>query len=671
LTAARLVNLIIKLILSNFTRRHRMKLSKVAFFLVMISLFSFTLWAGVPQLVNFQGQLKNSGGSPLVNDTLAVEFKIYNSDVGGNLKWSETDTVITDANGLFTVILGKKTPIPDSVFADTVRFLGTKVGSDPEISPRSRLTAIGYVYRVSSVDGANGGTISGDLSVTGKGSFGPNNSNSGINAFVAGQFNTASGDWSVVSGGRNNTASAQDATVAGGDGNNAQGIGSFVGGGINNSAPFPYVAISGGNSNLALDTAATIGGGSYNKVSGSYSTVSGGGGPTPADSNSASGDWSVVGGGTRNSASSAHASVSGGYSNLAANGEATVGGGMLNAALGPISTVSGGRNNNSFQTASTVGGGRYNLAHGSYSVVSGGGGPTLADSNSASGDWSVVAGGAKNKATGQSSVVGGGSSNTASDLLATTSGGEFNEASGNHSTIGGGRLNQANGSLATVGGGQANIASNSGAVVSGGGTNKSRGFYSVVSGGGGGLTADSNSASGDWSVIPGGRQNTASGDYSFAAGRRAKATHTGAFVWADSQNTDFTSDTVNTYNIRAENGVVLASNAEASKTIGVGEYFRDNAIVAWGTVTSGSILSQEFGVASFVNDSAGVYTVTIDASSASSTTLVPMAIAEIETPSAPRVININQSATNQFQVFIFNLAGTRVNNDFIFMVTAR
>src|SRR4030066_1638542 len=105
-----------------------------------------TAKGGVPQLINFQGQLKNNSGSPLVNDTLAVEFKIYDDASAGNVKWSEVDTVITDANGLFTILLGKKTPVPDSVFNDSLRWLGIKVGSDAEISPRSQLSSVGYSY---------------------------------------------------------------------------------------------------------------------------------------------------------------------------------------------------------------------------------------------------------------------------------------------------------------------------------------------------------------------------------------------------------------------------------------------------------------------------------------------------------------------------------------------
>src|SRR4030067_2265203 len=123
-----------------------MRQLRTIYSLLVISLVSLTAWAGVPQLINFQGQLKNNSGSPLVNDTLAVEFKIYDDASAGNVKWSEVDTVITDANGLFTILLGKKTPVPDSAFNDSLRWLGIKVGSDAEISPRSQLGSVGYSY---------------------------------------------------------------------------------------------------------------------------------------------------------------------------------------------------------------------------------------------------------------------------------------------------------------------------------------------------------------------------------------------------------------------------------------------------------------------------------------------------------------------------------------------
>ena len=68
-----------------------------------------------------------------------------------------------------------------------------------------------------------------------------------------------------------------------------------------------------------------------------------------------------------------------------------------------------------------------------------------------------------------------------------------------------------------------------------------------------------NSISGQFATVPGGRQNIAAG-YAFAAGRRAKALHQGAFVWADSSDFDFASTGLNQFLIRAGGGVGIGIN---------------------------------------------------------------------------------------------------------------
>jgi hypothetical protein len=74
----------------------------------------------------------------------------------------------------------------------------------------------------------------------------------------------------------------------------------------------------------------------------------------------------------------------------------------------------------------------------------------------------------------------------------------------------------------------------------------------------------SNVASGDYAAVCGGNDNTASANYSFAVGRRAKANHTGAFVWADSSDFDFGSASANSFRVRATNGVRLVLGIDGS-----------------------------------------------------------------------------------------------------------
>jgi hypothetical protein len=144
-----------------------------------------------------------------------------------------------------------------------------------------------------------------------------------------------------------------------------------------------------------------------------------------------------------------------------------------------------------------------------------------------------------------------GSGNSATGDLAVVSGGSGNTASAFRATIGGGRDNSATDVYATVGGGFGNSA----------------GFRSTVAGG------ESNVATGSHSIVPGGHLNSATGITSFAAGRRAKALHNGAFVWADTGlDVDFASSGANQFSARAVGGVMFVSavhNPSGAATAGV------------------------------------------------------------------------------------------------------
>lgn len=125
----------------------------------------------------------------------------------------------------------------------------------------------------------------------------------------------------------------------------------------------------------------------------------------------------------------------------------------------------------------------------------------------------------------QGSVIAGHSNNTATGENSFVSGGGFNEASGAQSFVGGGQSNEASGTSSFVGSGL------------------------------------QNEASGDGSFVGGGRLNEASGFLSFAAGYRAKAVHSGTFVWAaNSIDEDFVSTAPHQFLIRADGGVGINTN---------------------------------------------------------------------------------------------------------------
>jgi hypothetical protein len=140
--------------------------------------------------------------------------------------------------------------------------------------------------------------------------------------------------------------------------------------------------------------------------------------------------------------------------------------------------------------------------------------------------------------------------------------GESDTASGAGSVVSGGLSNKASAGYSNVGGGNNNEATNLGATVSGGIGNFATGSVAAIGGG------NNNTASGTDATVPGGLANWAAGDYSFAAGRRAKANHDGAFVWADITDADFASTVQNQFAIRAGGGLLVASDSGLSIDIG-------------------------------------------------------------------------------------------------------
>jgi hypothetical protein len=261
-------------------------------------------------------------------------------------------------------------------------------------------------------------------------------------------------------------------------------------------------------------------------------TISGGGEHTYT--NTVTDDFGTVGGGRNNRAGdnggttedARFATVGGGAGNVAGADHATVGGGSQNEAGGKYSTVAGGSNCSTGADYATVGGGW---------------------SNTADYDYVTICGGKSNTADQGYASIGGGYGNRA-EYYATVGGGMGNNAANNAAVVGGGWSNSATGQYATVSGGEFNTATYC-ATVAGGSYNAATRMYSTIGGGA------RDSSFGYYATIPGGADNKADGDYSLAAGRRAKALHEGAFVWADATDADFASTDSNQFLIRASGGV--------------------------------------------------------------------------------------------------------------------
>ena len=179
----------------------------------------------------------------------------------------------------------------------------------------------------------------------------------------SGVAQVASGDWSVISGGRLSTTSGDDSVIGGGYSNDISGNRSTIGGGHQNEITGTDSVIAGGggddggasdgNSILASDFCSIIGG-IRNRISNvsDYTTICGGRDNTIDDGEM----YSFVGGGYTNTAGAA----------------GVVGGGILNVAdtaLTPV--VAGGYQNEATGAYSMIPGGYDNTADGDYSFAAG------------------------------------------------------------------------------------------------------------------------------------------------------------------------------------------------------------------------------------------------------------------------------------------------------------
>jgi len=256
-----------------------------------------------------------------------------------------------------------------------------------------------------------------------------------------------------------------------------------------------YSLVGGGTGNTSSGNYSFVGGGKCNTSKADYSTVSGG------QNNTSSGDHSFIGGGFRNTSGNQYSTTSGGYCNLSDNLGSTVSGGRQNTSIGGFSTISGGWCNTSICDYSTVSGGYLNKSIGNGSFIGGG------RRNTSSCIYSTVIGGSGNTASNLYSFVGGGQCNTASGIHSVVGGGEQNKATSFCNFVGGGGQNTALGFRTTIAGGRSNTTSSTYSIIGGGWGNKAICATSVIGGG------RFNVACGDISSILGGINNTSISNY--------------------------------------------------------------------------------------------------------------------------------------------------------------
>ncbi len=103
-----------------------------------------------PGAIPIQGRLTNASGVPL-NGTYSMVFTLYEVDTGGTPYCSDTQSVIV-SNGLFSSYLDgcyyQGSAGPNYIYGQKL-WLGVKVGSDPEMTPRQVILPVPYALTLS------------------------------------------------------------------------------------------------------------------------------------------------------------------------------------------------------------------------------------------------------------------------------------------------------------------------------------------------------------------------------------------------------------------------------------------------------------------------------------------------------------------------------------------
>jgi hypothetical protein len=131
-------------------------------------------WAGpaaqgaTPGVMSYQGYLTDSAGQPM-NGQVDMRFRLYAQPdaLYADRLWEEEHTggnAVPVTNGLFNVLLGSLTPIPDSVWSNDELYLGIKVGSDGETTPREQVGRVPYAMAASYALTADSATTATQLS---------------------------------------------------------------------------------------------------------------------------------------------------------------------------------------------------------------------------------------------------------------------------------------------------------------------------------------------------------------------------------------------------------------------------------------------------------------------------------------------------------------------------
>jgi hypothetical protein len=592
-------------------------MNKRLFLLVSLIAASVSLRAqSIPQNMSYQGYVTDLTGSPVADGTYNLTVAMYTAESGGVALWTETHPTVAVSRGLFNVVLGRgNPPNPLAIQFDQQYFLGIRINPDPEMTPRVRLTTSAYSFRAKTADAVRDGAVT-DASVAANAQIAASKLESAIlteSEIVAGSGVTVNnaGGTLTISASSGATSLAGDVTGPAGANiiaNNAvtatkilPDIVSSISGISNDAGNISLVA--GANVTITPDDAA-------NTIT--IAATGGGGGlalPYSSSTNSAASPWNTAFGVEQTGLS--------GAARFAVNNT-----GSANDAL---RVINNGTSTNADAIRAEASGGNAIECYNSHATT-----PTIYAYNSGGG---TVA------------QFGTGGTSAADIMKISKSGGSGH---GINVTYGG------SGSGVYVD----NNSAGSGLELKQDGTGNAAYFHiDNTSSTANALRAQSSSTN----------QNSDALEVVAAAGNGLDATNNSALtptIYAKNNSSSSTAPVISTSGgFRTDASGKTTSPSFVASTIldtgipAIGGVYGDNTVVAWGRMSTGTLL-EGFGVASVSTNTSGpynIYTITLQRTMANGNSLIPIVSVWHNAPRFAAVTDVN---SNSFGVNIFNWNNT-------------
>lgn len=135
-----------------------MKLKASVLVMLLVLVCAAAGLAEVPRVVSYQGRL-TVDGAPVEDGPQNVRFIIWDdptASLPANEMWNSGPVTVNTVDGLFSVNLGDESmvPFPGESPNDTGLWLGITVGTDPEMTPRTRLTSAVFALTAGYADTA-------------------------------------------------------------------------------------------------------------------------------------------------------------------------------------------------------------------------------------------------------------------------------------------------------------------------------------------------------------------------------------------------------------------------------------------------------------------------------------------------------------------------------------